>query len=275
MMETGFLQYEEGLIAYDDIGQGELVICSPAMGDLRGEYRFLAPTLAAAGYRVISMDAPGHGETSPYWSDYTAIGVGSNILALIRALNAGPATIIGTSMSGGAAVWAAVEAPELVNGLVLIDPFVRGEGTFFSRMLFRGLFSRPWGVAMWMRYYATLYPTRKPDDFAAYCAALRANLYEPGRLEALMQMMLASKLSSAERVTRVNKPALVLMGSRDPDFKSPEAEAQWVAQQLHGAYKMVPDAGHHPHAEMPELTSSLILPFLQSLQPQREKVYAA
>jgi pimeloyl-ACP methyl ester carboxylesterase len=274
-METRFLECAEGRIAYDDIGHGELVVCVPSMGDLRGEYRFLAPQLAAAGYRVISMDVRGHGETSVRWSDYSVAGVGADILALIRALNAGPATIVGTSMASGAAVWAAAEAPELVKSLVLIGPFVRGEGNLFNRLLFGGLFMRPWGPAMWLRYFATLYPTHKPADFTAYCAALRANLDEPGRMEALMQMILASKRASAERVGDVKAPALVLMGGRDPDFRAPEAEAQWVAQHLNGHYEMVPGAGHYPHAEMPDVAGRLILSFLQSHSVPQEKVYAA
>ena len=274
-MGTRFFEYAEGRIAYDDIGSGKLIICAPSMGDLRGEYRFLAPQLVAAGYRVVTLDVRGHGETSVHWPDYSVAAVGADMLALIRALNAGPATLIGTSMASGASVWAAAEASELVKSLVLIGPFVRGEGNLFNRLMFGGLFMRPWGPAMWLRYYTTLYPTRKPDDFAAYCAALRANLSEPGRMESLLQMILASKRASEERISRVKAPALVLMGSRDPDFKMPEMEAQWVAQHLNGHYEMVPGAGHYPHAEMPELTSSLILPFLQSLQSQREKAYAA
>jgi pimeloyl-ACP methyl ester carboxylesterase len=274
-METRFIETAEGRLAYDDVGNGELVICIPSMGDVRGEYRFLVPHLVAAGYRVVTLDVRGHGETSARWPDYSVAGVGADILTLMRDLKAGPATLIGTSMASGASVWAAAEAPELVKSLVLIGPFVRGEGSLFTRLLFGGLFMRPWGPAMWLRYYATLYPTRKPDDFAAYSAALRANLNEAGRMESLLQMILASKRASEERVSSVKAPTLVLMGSRDPDFKAPEVEAQWVAQHLNGRYELLPGAGHYPHAEMPELTAQLIVPFLQSLQLQTEKSYAA
>src|SRR5512140_123691 len=130
-MATQYLEHQNGRLAYDDNGSGPLVICSPSMGDVRGEYRFLIPQLVAAGYRVVSMDVRGHGETSVRWPDYSVAGVGSDMLAVVRALVGAPATLIGDSMSGGAAVWAAVEAPELVNGLVLIDPFVSGEGSLW------------------------------------------------------------------------------------------------------------------------------------------------
>jgi pimeloyl-ACP methyl ester carboxylesterase len=45
---------------------------------------------------------------------------------------------------------------------------------------------------------------------------------------------------------------------------SPQAEAEWVAQQLRGTYKMIEGAGHYPHAEMPEIVAPLILDFLRS-----------
>lgn len=51
----------EGRIAYDVAGAGPLVICAPGMGDLRSVYRFLAPELVHAGYRVATMDLRGRG----------------------------------------------------------------------------------------------------------------------------------------------------------------------------------------------------------------------
>ncbi len=273
-MQTKFLATNGGNIAYDEMGNGPLVLLVPSMGDVRGEYRFLAPKLAEAGYRAVSADVRGHGESSIEWSDFSVAGVGADLLALIRH-NSRRATIVGDSMAGGAAVWAAVEAPELVNGLVLVDPFVRGEGNAPLQLLFRAMFARPWGPAMWVRYYQSLYPTRKPAGFSEYLNALRANLQEPGRLEALQKMLDASKKASQERVARVAVPTLVLMGSKDPDFKNPEGEAQWVAENTRGAYKMIPDAGHYPHAEMPEVVAPLVLDFLKTLRGEKELAHAA
>ena len=146
-MNTHTLQHQGGTLAYDEIGEGPLVICVPSMGDLRAEYRFLAPQLAAVGYRVISLDVRGHGTTSTRWPDYTVGAIGSDLLALIRSLNAGPAIIIGESMAAGAAVWAAAEAPQLVSGLVLVGPFVRGQASWLGKLFYSMLFARPWGAA--------------------------------------------------------------------------------------------------------------------------------
>lgn len=264
-MTTRYLEQEKGKIAFEDTGTGPLVICVPSMGDVRGEYRYLVPQLVAAGYRVATMDVRGLGETSPEWDDYSVAGIGKDMIALVRALDAGPAILIGTSMAAGAAVWAAAESPDLIRGIIMVGPFVRGDGNWFLETLFSLMFARPWGPSMWTKYYSTLYPTRKPADLAEYAAGLLGNLKEPGRLESLLQMLRASKIASEERIPRVKKPTLVLMGSKDPDFKSPEAEARWVAENLRGTYTMIENAGHYPHAEMPEVTGPLILEFIKAL----------
>ena len=278
-MTTQFLSRQSGRIAYDDTGVGPLVICSPSLGDVRAEYRFLLPRLVEAGYRVVTMDLRGLGESSTDWDDFSVAGVGSDIVALARSLDAGPAVIIGESMSAGAAVWAAAEAPELFRGLVLIGPFVRGETSAMSRLLYAAMFRRLWGPALWQWYYSTLYPTRKPADFAAYMAALRKNLQEPGRLEALHAMAVASKAASEQRLGQVGAPALVLMGSKDPDFKDPLAEAQAVAGSLNAELHLIEGSGHYPHAEMPDVAAPHILTFLASLQGEqrttREVSYVA
>ena len=51
---------------------------------------------------------------------------------------------------------------------------------------------------MWKKYYASLYPTRKPADFAQYSAALHENLKEQGRLESLQHMLRVSFTSMSE-----------------------------------------------------------------------------
>jgi pimeloyl-ACP methyl ester carboxylesterase len=261
-MTTLFLDYANGRIAYDQSGAGPLVVCVPSMGDVRGEYRFLAPRLAQAGYRVVTMDVRGHGESSTAWDDFSVAGIGSDIVALIRHLNAGPAVVVGDSMAAGATVWAAAEVPELVACAVLVGPFVRSEPSLFTHVLFGTMFSRPWGPAMWQWYYKTLYPTQKPEDFAEYVHKLRKNLAERGRMEALQKMLAASKSASEQRLGMVKAPALVLMGTKDPDFKDPEAEARWVAEQVNAQMHMIEGAGHYPHAEMPDAVAPLVLEFL-------------
>lgn len=262
-MDTKFLSVAGGRIAYEEQGSGPLVVCTPSMGDLRAEYRLLVPQLVAAGYRVVSVDLRGLGESSVGWNNYSAAAVGSDLVALLRHLDE-PAILIGCSMAAGASAWAAAEVPTLVRGLVLIGPFVRDlPQSFFTKLLLRVLFVRLWGVSAWLSYYNSLYPTRKPADFADYRARLGANLRESGRFAALQQMLRASKGDVEARLAQVNTPTLVVMGTKDPDFKDQQAEAELVAQRLHGSVQMIAGAGHYPHAEMPEQVGPLLIKFMQ------------
>jgi pimeloyl-ACP methyl ester carboxylesterase len=263
-MNARYLDRDEGKIAFDVDGSGPPVICAPSMGDVRAEYRFLTPRLLQAGYTVATTDLRGLGESSSRWRDFSVSGVGSDMIALIQHLDAGPAIVIGNSMAGGAAVWAAAEAPGLVQALVLIDPFVR-DFPGFMNYLYPVMFADPWGPGAWVRYYSTLYPGRQPADFDAYRASLRSNLSEPGRMRALREMLKASKAASEARLPKVAAPALIVMGSRDPDFKDPAAEARLVAERIHGTVQMIEGAGHYPHAEMPDVCGSIIVSFLQTV----------
>lgn len=274
MKTTHYFEHQGGKIAYDDAGSGPLVILSPSLGDLRGEYRFLIPQLVENGYRAVSMDVRGHGETSVDWPDYSVAGVGSDILALIRRLDAGPAVVAGTSMSAGAAVWAAAEAPELVSGLVLIGPVVGGETTWQTRLLMSVLFARPWGAEAWLKYFSTLFPARKPQDHEEYTARLKANLSEPGRLGAMRRMIFASKAASEARLGDVASPALIVMGSEDPDFKDPAGEARRLGEILNAEVNVIEGAGHYPQAETPETSGPIILSFIKKVHGEQERLHA-
>jgi len=118
---TQHLAVDGGRIAYDDTGgSGPLVIAVPGMGDLRSEYRALRPLLQRAGYRVVTMDVRGFGESSAQWRDLSARAVGGDVLRLVEHLDAGPAVVLGNSFAAGSALWAAREAPQQVRGVALI-----------------------------------------------------------------------------------------------------------------------------------------------------------
>src|SRR5258706_16425579 len=63
---TRYLEVPGGRLAYDDTSTGPLIVCLPGLGDLRASYRFLAPRLVAAGYRVVTMDLRGLGEATAW-----------------------------------------------------------------------------------------------------------------------------------------------------------------------------------------------------------------
>ena len=87
---TEFLGVPGGRIAYDVDGSGPLVVLSHGIGDRRQAYRFLAPMLAQAGYRVAGADLRGHGESSMGWASITRTDVAGDLAALTGHLG-GPA----------------------------------------------------------------------------------------------------------------------------------------------------------------------------------------
>ncbi len=266
-LQTQFLELPGGRLAYDDNGgPGPLVVCAPGLGDLRGQYRFVAAALREKGYRVVTVDLRGQGDSSARWPEYTSEAVGADLVALLKHLNAKKATLVGNSMSAASAVWAAAELPDVVEKLVMIGPFVRDIPTStFTRWLLGAAFVRPWGPRAWGLYYNSLYPSRKPSDFDSYRETLLTNLRASGRMEAVNGYIRASKHACEVRLPNVRARSLVVMGERDPDFDDPAAEARTVVGLLpeRAELLLVPDAGHYPHAEWPERVLPELERFLQ------------
>jgi pimeloyl-ACP methyl ester carboxylesterase len=266
-MQTQYFKRDEGTLAYTDYGgDGEVVIMLPGMGALRSEYRYLGPQLREAGYRAVSVDLRGQGESSVPWKAYDVPSVGNDILALVQHLDAGPAHVIATSFAPAAAVWAAVEQPEAVRSLVLIGASVR-EATLnpFMKVAVWFMMNNPWRVRTWGSFYRRLYPTRKPEDFEEYLSTLLKNLAEPGRFDACKALGSSPRRPSEERLDRLQAPTLVVMGTRDPDFPDPGAEATYSAGKTRGTVAMIEGAGHYPQTEMPETTGPVIREFLQKV----------
>lgn len=270
-----WMKVHGGYIAYDDSGgNGPIIICVPGLGDLRQQYRFLAPRLKVAGFRVVTMDVRGHGQSSVDWPDYSAASVGADVVSLIHLLGAKKVYIVGNSMAGAAAVWAAAEIPGAVAGIVLIDPFVREmPPSVFLNAFLKVATLRPWGPSFWSMYYGSLYKSSPPSDLPAYRDALVANLKEPGRIEAVKAMIFASKSPCEARIPKVRAPVLVMMGSQDPDFDNPATEAKWVADHLHGKKLMIAGAGHYPHVEYPDIASAAIVAFIEEVRVGEARRY--
>ncbi len=184
MTTTQFLDLPDGRLAYDDTGDGPLIVCIPAMLDLRSELRFLTPLLVKAGFRVVTFDQRGMGETDAVWPAYGSTPMAHDLIALLRHLGAGPALIYGTSNGSAAGVYAAAEAPELIRGLILAAPFVRdGEAPLLER-IFMSIMRIP-GLArpLYLSYFPKWEPNR-PADFDEHKAKLgwprpRSSSWEP------------------------------------------------------------------------------------------------
>ena len=280
---TEFVTIGDGRLAYEVTGSGPLVVLSPGMGDRRQVYRFLAPKLAEAGYRVATADLRGHGDSSMGWASVTGkaaisrTDIAEDLVALIRHLGP-PAVIVGQSISGGAATIAAARAPELIRGIVELDPFTRTQSIDVGALLRIRRYRRGLSLLMatqmfkslrlWMRYLErAAYPT-KPADFAVYMGELRAKLQEPGRMAEFMKTSKTTPADAGAQLPNVRCPALIIMGEQDPDFADPRAEGEAVAAAMPpglGMVTTIEGAGHYPHAQCPDQVAALIIPFLATL----------
>jgi pimeloyl-ACP methyl ester carboxylesterase len=262
---TLYLDRPAGRIAYSVLGEGPLVICLHGMGDVRSVYRFLAPALAEAGYRVATMDLRGHGDSDVSFDAYDDVAAGSDLIALAEHFG-GRAVLVGNSMGAAAACWAAAEAPELTAGLVLLGPFVRDpKANPFAKLMLRLLLLQPWGPAVWKAYFRTLYSTRRDAEYEAHLAEVAANLRKPGHWDAFYKTTRSSHDPAEARLGKVHAPTLIVMGTKDPDFPDPETEAHWIADRLNGEVVMVPGAGHYPQAEFPEVVSPVVVEFVRRI----------
>src|SRR3982751_5235471 len=121
---TEYLTIDGGTLAYDVTGEGPLVVLAHGLGDSRHSYRFVAPGLVAAGYRVANVDIRGCGDSSLGWDGYSRTDIAGDLVAVVRHLG-GPAVIIGQSIAGGAATIAAATAPDVITGVIELAPFTR------------------------------------------------------------------------------------------------------------------------------------------------------
>jgi pimeloyl-ACP methyl ester carboxylesterase len=117
-------------IAADIVGEGRPVVMLHGAGQTRGSWRRTAIMLAERGYRTITLDARGHGE-----SDWSPDGYGMEIfvgdlLSVLGQIEGRPA-LIGASLGGLTSMVAIGEADHpIASALVLVDitPQIRREG---------------------------------------------------------------------------------------------------------------------------------------------------
>jgi pimeloyl-ACP methyl ester carboxylesterase len=272
---TEYLDVAGGRIAYEVTGEGPLVVLAHGMGDTRYSFRFLVPPLVAAGYRVAAADLRGHGESSTGWPSYTRTDTAGDLLAVIAQLG-GPAVIVGHSFAGGSATIAAADAPEVISAIVEVDPFTLvpklSLGAFVTNRRYRRGGLRLLGTALtgsvsvWMSYLKVAFPGPRPADFAEAMTALAANVREPGRMDAARAMGRSQPSDAAAKLGRIQCPALVFLGTLDPDWPDPKAEGERIVAGMPaglGQLVMVNGAGHYGHTQFPDQVLAALLPFLK------------
>ncbi|MFC0505250.1 alpha/beta fold hydrolase [Micromonospora costi] len=271
---TDYLTVDGGTIAYEVTGEGPLVVLAHGMGNSRDAYRFVAPLLAASGYRVAAVDLRGCGESSAHWPSFTRTDIAGDLLAVIRHLG-GPAVLVGHSISGGSATIAAAQAPDLISAIVELAPFTREQAmklgdlrvASYRKGALRLAGTMMGSLSSWRGYLDLAYPGRKPADWTVRLAEIDAMLREPGRMTALRKMMQSTPADAGAQLGNVRCPALIIEGSLDPDWVDPRAEGEAIVTAMPAGLarlEVIKGAGHYPHVQYPDEVVSLMLPFLHA-----------
>jgi pimeloyl-ACP methyl ester carboxylesterase len=206
-----------------------------------------------------------YGDSDVTFASFGDVETADDVIVLIEELG-GRAVIVGNSMGAGAAVLVAANRPELVRGLVLIGPFVRNGGTTaIQKLLLRVAMTPLWAASAWKSYIPKLYAGERPTEFEAYRAEVVTSLRRPRYAKAFSLTTHTNHDAAEARLSEVKAPTSVVMGEKDPDFPDPKAEAEWIAGTLHAEAVMVPNAGHYPQSQRPDLTTDAALHFLNTL----------
>lgn len=266
-----YVSTDGGTLAVEITGKetDPLIICSPGMGDTRDAYAPLAKTLVAHGYRVATMDARGHGDSSAKFSRYGDEATADDFLTVADEFSHGSRVILaGASFSAAAATIAAAKQPERISKIILLGPFLRNGMGVFGLWMMWAMMAWPWGPAAWEMYAATLWPGLGSEGAKERAATTKTSLTRPGRWAAFQATV--SGLDHrvvAPYIERVRAPVLVVMGDKDPDWKDPAQEAEWVASNFSQVETLiVPGAGHAPMFERPEVVSEKAVSFLKNAE---------
>jgi pimeloyl-ACP methyl ester carboxylesterase len=113
----------EGMdIHYLEGGGGKPVVFVHGLGGQTMDWTPLLPSVVRAGFHVYAMDLPGYGESEkPPARSYSIHEQAQFVEAFLDAVQPGPVTLVGASMGGWIAATVALDAPQRIDRLVLVD----------------------------------------------------------------------------------------------------------------------------------------------------------
>lgn len=235
--------------------------------------------------RLAIADRPGHGlsydidyrrvddyfEAATLWIQSIADGIGETEVDLI-----------GSSMGGFFTTAFAVKHPHRVRRLVLVAApagidrslpiFPRlAANAITGRLLFRSTFDSP--EQLRERAYRSLvaHPDRVPDDQldVEFQAGLRPGfgLMAHTMFRAVTSVRgWPSRYLIKERLINLEIPTLIAWGEQDTNAYPPSLGQEIAAKMKDAEFVLLPDAGHAPWIDQPDLTAEAINSFLDRPQ---------
>jgi pimeloyl-ACP methyl ester carboxylesterase len=268
-------------IQYTVQGSGRPLVLIHGFGASIGHWRKNIPVLAEAGYQVFALDLLGFGGSAKPAIAYTVELWVELIKDFWSAQIGQPAYFAGNSIGGLLCLMVLAEHPEIAAGGILLNPAGglnhRPEELSLPLRLVMGTFAKavnskrfgPWlfnRVRQKARIRSSLKQVyRDPDAITDELVEL---LYTPSCEPGAQQVFAAILTAPAgprptELLPRIEKPLLVLWGEADP--WTPIAGAavyQSLTTSRDVKFVAIPDTGHCPHDERPDVVNQLMLDWL-------------
>jgi pimeloyl-ACP methyl ester carboxylesterase len=224
-------------------------------------------------FHIICLDFPGHGLTrAAQGFSLSGDALADFVDAFAQARALPPFAVAGNSMGGGAAWQLAVRHPQRINALILVD------AAGFANDKPPG--DEPLGFKI-LRYRLGRTLLSKIDNRPLIDQGLKADVYDktlitealvdrfaefqraPGHREILMGINLGARpVSTAELLSSVKVPTLILWGESDPLIE-PAAAKKFAAAIAGSKVITYAHVGHLPQLEIPQRSAADAAAFLQ------------
>ena len=222
----------------------------------------------ATDHRVISIDLPGHGLSSPI-TDYSHESMATAIAGVLSELNCERLSLVGHSLGGKASMQLASEAEKLatlsIDKLVIVDIAPRHYPPHHDEV-FAGLNQVPLGHDIDRRQADKILAQKIPDpgirafllkSFRRDDSGAWAWRFDVSELEKQYE-----KLALAPSLPhRVSCPTLFIKGALS-DYILPEDESPIRASFVSPEFKIISDTGHWPHADKTTAFNRIVRRFL-------------
>jgi pimeloyl-ACP methyl ester carboxylesterase len=279
--DSQFIQLRGLDVHYKAAGQGEpLIVLLHGFGASVYSWREVLEPLGELG-TAVAFDRPAAGLTerplrrewgneNPYAPDFQV----ALVIDLIEAMGAKEAILIGNSAGGTIAALTALQHPERVRALVLVDPaiYVGGGVPGLVRPLLRTPQLRHLGplIARRIRDWGPRLLESAWHDPTLITDEIRRQYEKPLQVEnwdrALWELTTASRAPAiAGRLDQITMPVLVVTG--DDDRVVPTEQSVRLAGELPTAeLAVLPSCGHVPQEECPAPFLETVTAFLSALR---------
>jgi len=258
-----YFEIDQHRIAYDDVGTGQEIILIHGFPLCRSMWGPQTGSLVASGYRVITVDLPGFGESDPYPID-SMEGYSDIIYKLMRHLHLSRAVIGGMSMGGYVLLNFMARFPELIDaGLLIVTKAAADTKAAIEKRseLIEAVQNRHGEEVS--RFFGNILfgPDASPDTKGLVEQWMKATSDE-GLLSGLKSMR--SRIDRCHTLQGINIPCWVVSADRDqaisPDF------ARALERELPNCrMDIIKDAGHMVNMEKSGEFNRLLLGFLNEI----------